>query len=155
MITGTEWNIQKAIGCQMGIHNIVIPNLKLDYGKYEADLIYITENNYVYEIEIKIDFQDFKRDFQKCKYHDADFIRGLYYALPKSLYKRKEEEINAILSHKNPNAGIIVVDGLEVLFIKRCKPDKEVPKLNVYQKVDIMRLGCMKWWKKSIWEEGE
>ncbi len=99
MIKPTEWNIQQAIGKHLGLQNIVIPNVKLDYGMYEADLIYIVDLKYVYEVEIKIDFQDFKRDFRKHKYHDDEIIRGLL-CIPESVIRQKERRNQRTASGK-------------------------------------------------------
>lgn len=63
----TEQEIQRALGWHYGIKRgcIPIPNVLMDYGRYEADFIYINQNNYLTEIEIKVSFQDFKADFTK------------------------------------------------------------------------------------------
>ena len=63
----TEREVQKAIGSNRSLRGyICIPNVMMSYGRYEADLIMIREKSKrVYEVEIKVDYHDFLKDFNK------------------------------------------------------------------------------------------
>lgn len=54
-------------------------------GCYEADFLYITKSNYLYEVEIKISISDFRADQKTDKYHDHPDVRGFYYFVPQIL----------------------------------------------------------------------
>ena len=84
----TEKEMQLMLGKHFGIQYICIPNVLMtgEYKKdilpeiekleswqkpsrmYEADLIYITKSDYLVEIEIKVDINDFRSDFKKKIY---------------------------------------------------------------------------------------
>lgn len=79
----TEKEMQLMLGKHFGIQYICIPNVLMtgEYKKdilpeieklnpwqkpsrmYEADLIYITKSKYLTEVEIKVDINDFRSDF--------------------------------------------------------------------------------------------
>lgn len=106
----TEKEMQIMLGKHFGIKNICIPNvlmtgeyrpeieklesLKKSSKMYEADLIYITKSGYLTEVEIKVDINDFRSDFNKKVYHSSPLVSSLYYAFPETLYKKYKDEIN-------------------------------------------------------------
>jgi hypothetical protein len=49
-------------------HVIVLPNISYSWLSWEADMISITRNDYLYEYEIKTTASDFKADFKKPKH---------------------------------------------------------------------------------------
>lgn len=110
---------------------------------YEADLIYITKAGYLTEVEIKVDINDFRNDFNKKIYHSSPIVSALYYAFPEKLYKKHKDEIQKRVAGI---AGIITVS-------YGCKIDAKAPKrkdvepLTDTQIKDFMRIGCMKWFK--------
>ena len=81
----TETEMQLKLGKHFGIQYICIPNILMtgEYKEemlseikklepwqkpskmYEADLIYITKSKYLTEVEIKVDINDFRNDFNK------------------------------------------------------------------------------------------
>mgnify|MGYP003290876728 CR=1 FL=1 len=121
---------------------IVIPNLKMDYGLYEADFVYINKNNYLTEVEIKISIADFKADFKKKHFLSCIHIRSLYYAMPFSMWKEHNEVINEMV--KSVGAGLIVVgDVSPTVVIKAALRD--VKPLTTQELINYMRIGCLKW----------
>lgn len=143
----TEQEIQRALGWHYGIKRgcIPIPNVLMDYGRYEADFIYINQNNYLTEIEIKVSFQDFKADFTKKHYHDSTDVRSLYYAVPYELYSKYKAEIHSMAASKG--AGIITLKGWTCNIALRPKIRRDVQPLDIRKQHHYMRLGCMKWFK--------
>ena len=162
----SEQEIQIRLGKHFGIKNICIPNVLMtgEYRKeilpeieklepwkrpskmYEADLVYITKSKYLTEIEIKVNMNDFRNDFNKKIYHSSPIVSALYYALPEELYKKHKDEIQKRVAGI---AGIITVS-------YDCKIDAKAPKrkdvepLTDTQIKDFMRIGCMKWFKGGV-----
>lgn len=132
----TENEMQIIIGKHFGIKNICIPNVLMigEYKKemlpeikkleawqkpskmYEADIVYITKSNYLVEVEIKVDINDFRNDFKKKIYHSSPLVSSLYYAFPEELYKKYEDEL--LEEYNIPNKlspdGISRIDGMTV-----------------------------------------
>ncbi len=146
----TEKEIQCVIGHGMGLANIVIPNTLLvaPGGMYEADLLYITKNNYLYEIEIKVTYQDFWNDFKKRLYHSSPKVRGLYYAMPEELYMQ-HTDILAHIEQIRPHPGLILCHAKGYSIQKRCQVRRNVSSLSRQEKDNFMRLGCMAWWSRD------
>lgn len=166
-----EHDIQTAIARQLGFANIAIPNCQLrgrrserkDKGdkitclRYEADLLIIKPTNYLHEIEIKIDINDFKRDIEKRNFHSSPFVSSLWYAFPEELYLKHKKYIDDNLGE----AGCIVVSeippvsrkrlgqGYGVEFVKKPKRREEAKKLTDKQKEEFLRKAAYKWWTRK------
>lgn len=156
----TEKEMQIMLGKHFGIKNICIPNVlmtgeyrpeieKLESWKksskmYEADFIYITKSGYLTEVEIKIDINDFRSDFNKKVYHSSPLVSALYYAFPETLYKKYKDEIH------DKTAGIagIITVSYDCKVKSKAPKRKEVAPLTDTQIKDFMRIGCMKWFKE-------
>ena len=161
----TEREIQLIIGRNIGFKNICIPNVILtgEYlteelagiekmkpwqrpsKMYEADLIYISPADFVTEIEIKITIEDFRNDFNKRIFHSSPLVSRFYYAFPQELYKQHKAEINAAVKGI---AGIVTVcSGMQTQFKTVAPKRKNAKKLTFNEKLNFMRIGCMKWFK--------
>lgn len=156
----TEKEMQIMLGKHFGIKNICIPNvlmtgeyrpeieklesLKKSSKMYEADLIYITKSGYLTEVEIKVDINDFRSDFNKKVYHSSPLVSALYYAFPEKLYKKHKDEIR---ERVKGIAGIITVCNYECKVIAKAPKRKNIKALIDTQIKDFMRIGCMKWFK--------
>lgn len=160
----TEKEMQLMLGKHFGIQYICIPNVLMigEYRKemvpeiekleawqkpskmYEADIVYITKSNYLVEVEIKVDINDFRNDFKKKIYHSSSLVSSLYYAFPEELYKKYKDETH---DKTAGIAGIITVSyGCKVK--SKAPKRKEVAPLTDTQIKDFMRIGCMKWFKE-------
>lgn len=174
MSRGTEEAlIQCAIAAHWGEKNIVIPNIsfariscrieKYDKGgcfigykypfsgvKHEADLIWINDNDYLTEVEIKTSYSDFLADFKKKEKHLTKYTRTVYYAFPWDMYKENEEKIKKVLVEKFPEAGVIIIGmgGLAVSVIKNVEYFN-AEKIPIEVKIGLMRIGCQKWWRRK------
>lgn len=156
----TEKEMQIMLGKHFGIKNICIPNvlmtgeyrpeieklesLKKSSKMYEADFIYITKSGYLTEIEIKVDINDFRSDFNKKVYHSSPLVSSLYYAFPETLYKKYKDEIN------DKTAGIagIITVSYDCKVKSKAPKRKNIKALTDTQIKDFMRIGCMKWFKE-------
>lgn len=166
-----EMEIQYAIAKKIGRQNIVIPNVSFawvscripKYGadgrfigykypfrgvRHEADLIWINDNDYLTEVEIKTSYSDFLADFKKKEKHMTKYTRAVYYAFPWDIYKGNKEKIIKTLAEKFPEAGVIIVDmdGTVARTLKNAEYFT-VEKIPIEVKVGLMRIGCQKWWE--------
>lgn len=156
----TEKDVQIMLGKHFGIKNICIPNVlmtgeyrpeieKLESWKksskmYEADLIYITKSKYLTEVEIKVDINDFRSDFNKKVYHSSPLVSALYYAFPLEIYKKHKDEIRERVKEI---AGIITVS-YDCEVKAKAPKRKNIKALTDIEIKDFMRIGCMKWFKE-------
>ena len=111
-------------------------------GCYEADFLYIVKSSYLYEVEIKISFADFRADQKKDKYHDHPDVRGFYYFVPQELYSKYKNEIKTTCKEKG--AGLIV-DGYPITTVLKPKVRKEVKPLTDNGYIHYLRLFAKKW----------
>ena len=165
--------MQYVIAAHLGEKNIVIPNVSfartscrikkydkdgclIEYEypfkgvRHEADLIWINENDYLTEVEIKFSYSDFLADFKKKEKHLTKYTKAVYYAFPHNMYKRNEEKIRKVLTEKFQKAGIIIVNTEEMAvdIIKNAEYFK-VEKIPIEVKIGLMRIGCQKWWRRK------
>lgn len=115
-------------------------------GEYEADFLYITKGNYLYEVEVKISISDFRADLQKPLYHNFPDVRGFLYCVPSELYKAHSVEIESICRDKG--AGLIVMYFSEFRTLIRPKIRKDVKPLTPMRYVHYLRLFAKKWVRK-------
>lgn len=155
----TEDSLSSRLGCLYGIERGLDcgPNIIMDQywkvwdggerqdlyaGYYEADFLYITNGHYLYEVEIKISFADFRADQKKNKYHDHPDVKGFYYFVPQELYSKHEDEIKTTCKEKG--AGLIV-DSRSITTILKPKMRKEVKPLSYNSYIHYLRLFAKKW----------
>lgn len=112
---------------------------------YEADFLYITKGNYLYEVEIKISIADFRADQKKNKYHDHPDVKGFYYFVPQELFSKHKDEIKNLCKEKG--AGLIV-DGYPISTVLKPKVRKEVKPLSDNGYTHYLRLFAKKWVRK-------
>jgi hypothetical protein len=130
----------------------IVPNVS--YGLmlgHECDLLMLDNNGRFTEIEIKISAADLKADFKKRHGHRSDFISKLIYAMPKELCEKYKDLVPK-------HCGIISVevsypewmyDGGAMVKAKHyriAKHDKTKRMPTEKEKMDFMRLGCMRIW---------
>lgn len=157
--------MQLTLGKHFGIQYICIPNVLMtgEYKKdilpeieklkpwerpskmYESDFIYITKSGYLTEVEIKVNINDFRNDFNKKIYHSSQLVSSLYYAFPEVLYKRYEDEIRERVEEI---AGIITVCNYGCKVKAKAPKRKNIKALTDIEIKDFMRIGCMKWFKE-------
>ena len=83
-------------------------------------------------------------DLRKKYYHDHPDVRGFYYCMPYTIYEAHREEVKSICKEKG--AGLYIVDrhgGLELLI--KPKERKDVPPLDIYEKLEYLKLFAKKW----------
>lgn len=157
--------------------NIVIPNVSWGYLNHEADLLVVTKEKHLIEVEIKRSFQDFLADFKKSHLHQDEKLFKMYYAVPISIaekvfnflydgeYKQEKEWLyygnSVVHSYKECNtnkAGLIVYGSNEETM---CYTSKDIGSagINVYaqnlgkykvskeEEMKLLRLLGLRVWK--------
>ena len=146
-------------------HLVVVPNCS--WPGSECDLLVVTPNLRVIDVEIKISRADLKADARKDKwYHswdwrrDGNYDRALrkprqwphrvwkhYYALPRHLWD------TALLSSlPSPNSGVLLLypdkhdGGLCIRVERQAKPDRQADKISPEDAIDIARLASLRMW---------
>lgn len=115
-------------------------------GCYEADFLYITNSNYLYEVEVKISIADFRADQKKDNYHNHPDVRGFLYCVPAELYFAHASEIERTC--KDKGAGLIIVYEHESGTLLRPKIRKGVKPLSDNGYIYYLRLFAKKWVRK-------
>lgn len=115
---------------------------------HECDMLIVTKNHYLTEVEIKISLSDLKADFKKKHQHKDENIKNFYYAFPEEI---KEKAIKLIPEE----AGILIAvkkylnSGYEYRDIecyRKPKINKEAKPINDIVLSRIYRLGYLRYW---------
>jgi hypothetical protein len=119
--------------------HLIIPNVSYGYLPYEADMLVLSDSNYVWEVEIKISRSDLLRDKKKRHQHDSIKIRKLWFAIP--------EKLSSCICHIPEKAGVLVID-----FDGRVTENRK-PTINSSavcasdaQRFQLARLGAIRIW---------
>ena len=157
--------------------HIVVPNVSWGFLNHEADLLVLSNQGYLTEIEIKRAWQDFRKDFQKDHTHEDKRLSYFYYAVPEKivpavkqvLYKTEpyrdwrgfmKEKIVGY-TDQNPNHCGLIVYGetpgyahvenktLDYYYARiEVKAERlKGEKVEFKDKLQLMRLGLMRVWK--------
>ena len=154
----TEHDIIQALGAHLYLKYICIPNVLMfgdNRSEYEADFIYFKHNQrFLTEVEAKTNIEDFKRDFNKKRYHDHKHVKYFYYAMPIEMYEKHRQFVDSKLNEVG--AGLILIDGIDTWdfrgnlycvgkYAKRAKIRKSHQEMTEEEYLRYLRIGCMKW----------
>lgn len=115
---------------------------------HECDMLIVSKNQYLTEVEIKISLSDLRADFKKEHQHKDENIKNFYYAFPEEM---KEKAIKLIPE----KAGILIAvkkhlnSGYEYRDIecyRKPKINKEAKPINDIVLSRIYRLGYLRYW---------
>jgi hypothetical protein len=140
------------------LRSLIVPRVMVskneipcEWGNHECDLIIVQPSDYAYEIEIKVDKYDLKKDCYKTHHHECAKIRRLYFAIPWYLMPE--------ISEIPDEAGIFIITKSylprrhEYCHIGRGRVvkirdgrNKSDYKLSLEDKFRLCRLGTMKLW---------
>lgn len=111
---------------------------------HECDVLVMTKAGYLAEIEIKRSWSDFLADFRKAHKHESRLIKRFYYCVPESIFRRVMEYIeNAEDEYKCAGVAFYTEDG-RVWIRRGARVRDDALKLTDEQKLEVLRLGCMK-----------
>ena len=113
---------------------------------HECDMLIVTKNHYLTEVEIKISLSDLKADFKKKHQHKDKNIKNFYYAFPEEM---KEKALKLIPKE----CGILIAVKKEcsipyrkIECYRKPKISKEAKPINDIVLSQIYRLGYLRYW---------
>ena len=113
---------------------------------HECDMLIVTKNRYLTEVEIKISLSDLKADFKKKHQHKDKNIKNFYYAFPEEM---KEKALELIPK----DCGILIAVKKEcgipyrkIECYRKPKINKEAKPINDIVLSKIYRLGYLRYW---------
>lgn len=160
----SERLIARAI-CQQLLNRkcvVMIENTK--WTGYEADVLGVTMDLRLIDVEVKISRSDLKADYYKDKWwsrlgwfaEGPDQLRGFppkvwkhYYALPASIWKPELAE-----DLPSPNSGILLLQNTDsattpvrVHCTRRATPNRDCDRISAVDALDIARLANLRMWE--------
>lgn len=79
--------------------DLIVPNVSWGLLPYEADLLCVRKSGLCVEFEIKRSFEDFKKDFTKDHFHDAEIIAYFYYVVPEKIVDKVKDFLSERFEH--------------------------------------------------------
>ena len=120
---------------------------------HECDMLIVTKNHYLTEVEIKISLSDLKADFKKKHQHKDENIKNFYYAFPEEM---KEKALELIPK----DCGILIAVKKEcgipyrkIECYRKPKINKEAKPVNDIVLSKIYRLGYLRYWNYRMSKE--
>lgn len=113
---------------------------------HECDILIVTKNRYLTEVEIKISLSDLKADFKKKHQHKDENIKNFYYAFPEEMKEKALELIPkecGILIAVKKESGIPY---RKIECYRKPKINKEAKPINNIVLSKIYRLGYLRYW---------
>lgn len=119
---------------------------------HECDMLIVTKNCYLTEVEIKISLSDLKADFKKKHQHKDENIKNFYYAFPEEMKEKAiklipEKSGILIAVKKHLNSGY---EYREIECYRKPKINKEAKPINDIVLSRIYRLGYLRYWNYRI-----
>jgi hypothetical protein len=133
--------------------NLIVPNVSWGFSPmgrplHECDLLVMTKNGYLYEIEIKTSLQDLARDKKKSHGHRHKAIRRLYFAITEQMCSNNDD-VAALYEHVPKRAGVLVAYYWNhMVKIKDLRPPlyQKGHKLTLEERYKLAHLGAMRIW---------
>lgn len=147
----TVHDIEYALCQYYGLRkHIIVPNVSWGFFReHEADLVVITQANYLTEIEIKRSWRDFLKDFRKDSFHDDNRITEFYYCVPECMVEAVKEFLASDKARGFKNyggIGIISYDEQANICFQRSGRKRISLKLTTGEVLEIARLGTLRFW---------
>lgn len=164
------WNeqmIARAISLQLLNRRCVVLVDNCNWTGYECDVLGVTTDLRIIDVEVKISRSDLKADAKKDKWWHRygwdwkernyatetplEFPRKVwkhYYAMPKEIWK--PELIDCLPSE---SSGVLLLERgkwdmpVFIKCIRRAKPNRQAEKLKPEQAIDIARLANLRMWQ--------
>ena len=120
---------------------------------HECDMLIVSKNRYLTEVEIKISLSDLKADFKKKHQHKDENIKNFYYAFPEEMKDKALELIPkdcGILIAVKKECGIPY---RKIECYRKPKINKKAKPINDIVLSRIYRLGYLRYWNYRISKE--
>ena len=109
---------------------------------HECDMLMVTKNYFLREIEIKVSVSDFKADFKKKHNHEGN-IKQFYYAVPYYILDKIKDLVPE-------QAGILVAvyenEHWQLKRYKKAVDNKSATPIDEEKLNKIFRIGYLKYW---------
>ena len=137
---------RKFIAERLGFQTISIPSLyvgRFGFGDYEADLCYITPDNYLNEVDIITSLSELEKEIEKKRPH----IRQYYFAFHREFYKAANLDIYKLLKKVQSEVGIMILNPMTMnLVVQKAKERDDIPPLTPIEMKSLIHLAASKWW---------
>lgn len=167
-MTWSESSIARAISTQLLNKRCVVLVDNCNWTGYECDVLCVTTDLRIIDVEVKISRADLKADAKKDKWwrRDGSFLWHQegppapelprahpprvwkhYYALPKSIWK--PELLECLPS---ASSGVLLLHNLDDGLVgisceRRASPDRHADCLSPQQAIDVARLASIRMWE--------
>lgn len=150
LLRNSEWCDQRS--------DLIVPNVSWGLLPYEADLLSVRKSGLCAEFEIKRSFEDFKKDFTKDHFHDAEIVAYFYYVVPEKIVDKvkvflremfDQDHLPAVIQFNEDGNLIRVIDDDGSVFGKDLRPIYR--KVTEAERVTLGRLASLRYW--SVQEE--
>lgn len=163
----SEKSIARAIALQTLAKKCVVLVDNCNWTGYECDVLGVTTDLRVIDVEVKISRADLKADARKDKWWQRNYAEGSsvarlyppkvwkhYYAMPADIWKPElvdclPSPASGVLllsktgaTKSNPDGGVIWVK-----CVRRATPSKDAARLKPEQVMDIARLANLRMWE--------
>ena len=147
----TEQNIARAIARQTLKNKCVVLLENCNWTGHECDVLGVTLNLRIIDIEVKISRADLKADAKKDKWWQRDMhppkVWKHYYAMPADIWKP-----DLLECLPSAASGVLLMrwqaDGVAVASVERhAKPAKDATRLKLEEVMDIARLANLRMWE--------
>ncbi len=119
--------------------NLIVPNVSWGLLYHEADILVMTKQGYLTEIEIKVSKSDLIADKSKRQQHQSKLVKSIYFAMP--------EKLEIYTDHVLSRAGILIVGKTgKIKLLRKAEINKESRILTDNEKYNLARLGTMRIW---------
>ena len=158
-------DVTKALVKSLNIRSsIIVPNVSWGLVPWgESDVLALSGSSYLTEYEIKISAADIKREWKKERWSYAPYRKG-FEEMVKRYYMVVPNKLRDVAEDNMPEdvgGGIIVADyvrpnrlpGTVARCVKEAKINKEARKLTDEERLQLARLGTMRYWSRFLKEE--
>lgn len=135
-----------------GNYQALIPRVQRKFKIHECDIIVVTNDDYLYEIELKVSVSDCKRDREKEHEHKDIYnrLKYQYFAVPLSI-------LDECIDFIPERFGIIAIEDntLEGKFIRKAEMNKKHRRISKGELINLLTTGCKRYFQKldSIWKK--
>lgn len=121
--------------------NLFVTNVDWGLLNHEADVVVMSKNGYLTEIEIKRSKEDLRADFKKKHKHEDERIKNFYFCVPEAL---KKECLELCEEYGYNINGIITYTEDARFEFEKIPKWINARKLFLEEQLQLARLGCMR-----------
>lgn len=145
---------------------LAVENVSWGLLPWEADLLVMSADGYLQEVEIKISVADLRRDMGKRKHRQRKdvfenwnrsphtWIRRFWYAMPEEVWDKVKaqppipDDAGVIIVRRSPEDRPAWQPQLVCEDVRKAKLNKAAKALTDSEKYDLARLGVLRYWNR-------